>query len=68
MPLPCPIKPLGTPSTTEDDVCLLDFGMVCLVPPNHRKVWAKCVVAPRLGGLGGGGGVEEGSELIWHAM
>ncbi|CAE6943011.1 ABC1K3 [Symbiodinium sp. KB8] len=30
--------------TQEDDICLLDFGMVCLVPEHHRTVWAKCVV------------------------
>jgi len=28
----------------EDEVCLLDFGMVCQVPPSHRKAWAQCIV------------------------
>lgn len=28
----------------EREVCLLDFGMVCQVPPAHRKAWAQCIV------------------------
>jgi aarF domain-containing kinase len=26
-----------------NDVCLLDFGMVVQVPPDHRLAWAKCL-------------------------
>lgn len=30
--------------TGDSSICLLDFGMVCRVPPAHRHAWAKCVV------------------------
>jgi len=30
--------------TSEDCVCLLDYGMVIEVPPSHRWAWANCLV------------------------
>jgi len=30
--------------THDNQVCLLDFGMVVEVPPAHRKAWAACIV------------------------
>mmetsp|Transcript_675 Transcript_675/g.1130 ORF Transcript_675/g.1130 Transcript_675/m.1130 type:complete len:530 (+) Transcript_675:47-1636(+) len=30
--------------THDNEVCLLDFGMVCHVPLEHRRAWAQCIV------------------------
>ena len=34
----------GLEVTGEKEICLLDFGMVCRVPCEHRRLWAQCVV------------------------
>jgi len=30
--------------TPGNELCLLDFGMVIEIPPDHRTAWAKCLV------------------------